>query len=206
MPVPGPALSALLDANGSPDAVQREIANTPALVAEARALLPALRHTATAKAGEDGVRRVVAKRFETYPQPQRTDEQWAAWWADYYDALSDTALASLEAAMRAYVAMPDSEFMPKPGRLRELAFITPCRSLARYQRAAAAVRIADEPKPEPHDPKLAEAMRDDVKALLAETTAKLAKPEGPKVRPNFARVDESGLSDGMRELLARRSA
>ena len=108
--------------------------------------------------------------------------------------------------MRAYVAMPDSEFMPKPGRLRELAFITPCRSLARYQRAAAAVRIADEPKPEPHDPKLAEAMRDDVKALLAEATAKLAKPESPKVRPNFAKVGEGGLSDGMRELLARRSA
>jgi hypothetical protein len=206
MPALGPALSALLDEIGNPNASQREIAHTPALIAEARRVLPELRHAATAKAGDEGVRRVISKRFETYPQPQRTDEQWAAWWADYYDALSGVPLASLEAAMRAFVAMPDSEFMPKPGKLREMALRTPSKALARWQRAQAAVRIADQPPAPPHDPEAAAAMAEDVRKLLADAASKLVKPEPPKVRPNFAQVDETGISDAMRKLLAERAA
>lgn len=189
-----------MDATGSPDAAAREIVNSPALIAEARALLPELQRVATAKAGEDGVRRVIAKRFELYPQPHRTDEQWAAWWSDYYDALADVSLASLEAGMRAYVADPGSEFMPKPGKLRELAFSAPCRSLGRYYRAKRAVQIADEPPvmiAPPADPA-------QVKALLAEFQAVVAKPVKPPLPSIAGKPDAGGITPEMRALIARR--
>jgi hypothetical protein len=178
------------------------IVASPRLLEEARVALPSLKHTATAKAGEAGVKAVIGRRLATYPQPARSEGEWNAWWADYFDVLSDVALASLEAAMRAYVALPDSEFMPKPGRLRELAFITPCRSLGRYQRALRAVQVADEP------PKLAGPPVDPTEARkwLADYRAgatKRAKPELPSIA---GQTDEAGITPRMRELLARRDA
>jgi hypothetical protein len=198
----GPDLSRLLDSEESPDEVAREIACVPALVEEARQALPALHRVATAKAGEDGVRRVIGKRFETYPQPQRTDEQWAAWWADYYDVLSDVALASLEAGMRAYVADPQSEFMPKPGKLRELSFTAPCRSLARYYRANLAVQLADTPPPAPRVPVDPETVRQ----ALADFKAKRVPTQKPVVIGSIAGVpDERGITAEMRAAIARRA-
>lgn len=201
-PVLGKALSELLDSAASPDAAAREIAETPALLSEAKGALSALQAVATAKAGEDGVRRVIAKRFETYPQPQRSDEGWAGWWADYFDALSHVSLASLEAAMRAYVARPDSEFMPKPGKLLELSTTTPCRSLQRYYRAKRAIQLSEEvaqvaaPRVDPRD----------VKEMLKEFEAKSvgsvkAKPELPNTA---GKVDEGGITAQMRALIASR--
>jgi hypothetical protein len=173
------------------------------LLDEVRAALPALQRIATATAGEDGVRRVIAKRFELYPQPQRSDEQWAAWWADYYDALADVPLASLEAGMRAYVADPESEFMPKPGRLRELAFTAPCRSLRRYQRAKRALQMAEE-VPAVSGPKVEAG---EVRALLAEFEQKSLSIVPKRDMPSTAgKPDEGGLTPQMRALLARRAA
>lgn len=147
---------------------------------------------------------MIGRRLATYPQPQRTDGEWAAWWADYFETLADVALASLEAAMRAYVALPDSEFMPKPGRLREMAFLTPCRSLQRYQRAKRALQIAEESAPKIAAPKADPA---DVKAMLAEFHAKSVgaaiKPALPSIS---GQVDERGITAEMRELIARRQA
>lgn len=171
-------------------------------------MLPALRQVAEAKAGEDGVRRVIAKRFETYPQPQRSDEGWAAWWADYFDVLADLSLASLEAGMRAYVALSDSEFMPKPGKLRELAFSAPCRALQRLHRATIAIQMAEQPAPVTPAP-LSEADRaaiakiaDDFKAKSLSDATKL-KPALPSIA---GAVDEGGITSEMRELIARRQA
>jgi hypothetical protein len=50
--------------------------------------------------------------------------EWAAWWADYTDALGDLTETALELGMREWVRRPDSRFMPKPGELRELALAT----------------------------------------------------------------------------------
>jgi hypothetical protein len=196
------ALTSLLDSTESPDAAVRGIIGNPALLAEVRSALPALKAVAEAKAGTDGVKAVIGRRLALYPQPQRTDAEAAAWWADYYDTLADVTLASLEAGMKAYVKRPDSEFMPKPGQLRELAFTAPCRTLSRYYRAKRTLQIADAP-PEIEAPR---ADPEAVKALLAEfegrTMAK-AKPELPSIA---GEVDEGGLTQAMRDLIARRQA
>lgn len=202
MPQLSEALTSLLDSAGSPDRAVAEILAQSVLVAEARQALPALQHVATAKAGREGVKAVVGKRFALYPQPQRSDGEWAAWWEAYFDVLGDVPLASLEAAMRAYQADPQSEFMPKPGRLRELAFTTPCRSLLRYMRAKRVVDIADAP-PQIQGPKPDAA---DVKAMLAEFNARAMPDENARTPlPSIAgKPDEGGLTPEMRALIARR--
>lgn len=172
------------------------------MLAEAKAVLPALQAVATAKAGEEGVYAVIKRRFQTYPQPERSVADAALWWSDYYDALSDVSLASLEAGMRAYVADPSSEFMPKPGRLRELAFSAPCRSLGRYYRAKRAIAMAEE-VPVIAGPRVAPT---EVKAMLADFQAKsvgaATKPPLPSIS---GQVDERGITPQMRELIARRA-
>lgn len=174
------------------------------LLAEARAALPALKAVAEHKAGIEGVRRVIARRFTIYPQPQRSDEEWADWWADYMDVLADLSLASLEAGMRAYVADPESEFMPKPGKLRELAFTAPSRSLGRYYRAKRALQFAeDAERPVLAGPPVDPA---EVRAMLAEYQAKRGPDERKPSMPSIAgKPDEGGLTQEMRDLMARRS-
>lgn len=86
--------------------------------------LATLRAAATDLAGPDGVRRVVGRRLALYPQTEMNDGEWAAWWADYTDALGDMALSALEAGMAEWVRRPTSQFMPKPGELRALATST----------------------------------------------------------------------------------
>lgn len=207
-PVLSPELTELLDASGSPDAAARRIVSSPELTAEARAALPALQAVATAKAGQAGVKAVIGRRLVTYPQPARSDGEWEAWWADYFDVLSDVSLAALEAGMRAYVADPNSEFMPKPGRLRELAFTAPCRSYLRYMRASRAVQMADEPptlppaQPSPEDAAEIKRMAAEAMQKLGAATA-LKRPELPSIA---GKADEGGLTPQMRELIARRQA
>lgn len=70
--------------------------------------------------GDDAVKRVLGQRFATYPQSHRSDEEWAAWWQDYLDALGDQPAAALEAGMRQWVKTDTSGFMPKPGQLLAL--------------------------------------------------------------------------------------
>lgn len=157
-------LTALLDARSSHEEGALRIAMVPALVDEARAALPALRALVTAPAGPEGVKQVVATRFALYPQPARTEGEWAAWWADYFHVLAELPLVGLEAGMRMWIATPTSEFLPKPGQLRDLARLAPSRAIARYERARQAVRLADaalRTTPEPADPAA-------VKAMLAE--------------------------------------
>lgn len=159
------------------------------------------------------MRAVIGRRFALYPQSDRDDGEWAAWWADYFDALADVPLSCLEAAMRAWVARPASQFMPKPGELRDLAFRTPSKTLQRYQRAKRALQIADGAPP----PQLAcepiEGVAIDtpsaVRQMLAEYTAKVGS-RGPAERPRMpstaGKPDAGGLTPQMRELLQRRAA
>ena len=208
--MPSLGLITLLDRDGSHEDAARYIALNPALRDELETTYRRLEHEAKAPAGDEGVKAVIGRRFVLYPQPQRSEGEWVAWWGEYYNLLSDLPLSSVEAAMRAYTARPDSEFLPKPGKLRELALATPTRALKRLHRADMALTYRPEPKaPTPEEMAQREAMAADVKRLMGETVAKLAgapDPAKPKVRANFARVDETGISAGMRDLMARRYA
>lgn len=184
-----------------------------ALREEARAALPALKAVAEHKAGEDGVRAVIGRRFALYPQPERDDGEWAAWWADYFDALADVPLACLEAAMRAWVQRPDAQFMPKPGELRDLAHRTPSRTLQRYQRAKRAIQIADNRDAPPKVVHVApEGVNIDhqaaIRKMLADYQASyVARQPVPRpAMPSTAgKPDAGGLTPQMRELIARRA-
>ena len=210
-----PELTALLDSDGSRDAILDRLTKRQDLLAEAEASLPGLKRVAMAKAGEAGVKAVIGKRLVLYPQPERSDGEWDAWWADYFDVLADCSLASLEAAMRAYVALPDSEFMPKPGRLRELVFLTPSRSWKRFNLAEQAVQFAAREKilqmperaPEDveADPALAEANRLEILRLAKDYQAKTMR-DPPKPRPYIGgSVDERGITPQMRALRERQA-
>lgn len=212
-------LTSLLDSTESPDAAVRAILTTPGMIGEIRSVLPALKAMSQIPAGTDGVKAVIGRRLVTFPQPQRSDAEAAAWWADYYDVLADVPLAALEAGMRAYVALPDSEFMPKPGRLRELAFTAPCRALTRYHRATRALAEHDRPEPTyipPATPEELEAERAKSEAnrqailKIAEEfkgksigAATALKPSLPSIA---GKVDAGGITQEMRDLIARRQA
>src|SRR5690606_5527040 len=81
-------LRSLLTIGDGPTAV-REITRNPVMLAEAKMALPALMQEALARAGADGVRRVIGKRRAMFPGGPKTPEESAAWWADYYAALAD---------------------------------------------------------------------------------------------------------------------
>jgi hypothetical protein len=92
----------------------------PALHAEVKAALPALKARAQ-PCGAEAVVRLVGKLFAVFPQPDRSEAEWAAFWEAYTEDLGGIPLEALEAAVRDYRRKPDAEFLPKPGPLRELA-------------------------------------------------------------------------------------
>lgn len=197
----------------------RDIAANPALLAECRAALPAIRAFATTPASREETMAVLGKRFALYPQPDRSRGEWDEWWADYLGALDGLARPALEAAMGAYVKLPDSEFFPKPGRIRELAKTAPNPAELAYWKANSAVRQADtdtamlearaaaappsdvapEPKPD----------REAVRRMLADYIAshnalKADRPAKPAFKPPQGKVDETGITPEMRDLIGRR--
>lgn len=183
------------------------ISGDPALFRETQAALPALRDFATGRAGAAGVKAVIGKRFALFPQPDRSDGEWVAWWADYIEALADQPLCALEAAMAAYVRLVDSEFMPKPGRLLELARMTPNRGAQAYGRALKAVTGGE---PERTRPEPTESERQAVRKMLGDFNDAMAKRTVANARPPLpciaGKPDEGGLTPQMRELMARRAA
>lgn len=171
---------------------------------------------------------MLGKRFPVFPQPERSEEEWAEWWAGYTEALEGLARPALEAAMSAYVKLPDSEFFPKPGRIRELARTAPNPAELAFWKATNAVRQADsdtqvlaaggtlygEPIPKaefrkPPAPSVEEreAKRAEFKKMVNETLAALTpeKPRRPTFHPPQGKVDETGITPEMRELIRRRS-
>lgn len=213
-PVLSPHLAALLEAEpGSGVDPVGEIASYLALREEAKAALPVLKAAAMQKAGRHGVREVIGRRFPLFPQPDRSDGEWAAWWEDYHQTLADVSWAALEAAMARYVADPASEFMPKPGKLLELARTTPNKAVRAYDRASKALaygQVVSLPPPKPrHDPTAEE--RAQVMAMLGHYKRTIAARDldapAKSDLPSIAgKTDSGGLTPEMRALLARQAS
>lgn len=203
-PALSPDLKSLLVDEENDSWAIRHIADDPQLRAEAVCNLPVLKAAAHQKAGREGVMEVIGKRFALYPQPNRSEGEWAAWWADYVDVLADLPWHALEAGMAAYVRDGKSEFMPKPGKLRDLAMTTPARVALAYNRAKKVAELEApkrfEPLPNYELPKV------DVKTMAAEYEKKASRPiqRAATNLPSIAgKTDEGGLTPQMRALLAR---
>ena len=113
----------LLLSHGKLAEAAEQIQSSPALYRECEAAYPAIERAmrdATAPAGDAIVARIIGKRLAIYPQPDRSEDEWVAWWDAYYDTLSDLPEKCLEGAMRDWVRSP-AQFLPKPGELRALA-------------------------------------------------------------------------------------
>lgn len=180
---------------------------------------------ATMAAGEEGVRRVIGSRRALFPQPERTKAESAAWWADYFDALAELPEGAIEAAMQAWVKMPEAEFMPKPGKLLELAKTTPNRSIKAYERCKAAVEYqpaqsgekiprealaqmiqpltAKVRQPPTQDDK--DRVRRQMREYIEQDEARKAKAKTAQMpRPDVSGpVDESGITPSLRALVER---
>lgn len=176
------------------------------MLEEARRALHPIRCAATQPAGEEGVRRVVGRRLVTYPQAKMNEGQWAAWWQDFYDACADMAEEALEAGMAAHVRDPASQFMPKPGRLRELAQSTPNRAATAYHRITAAIWMADAPPMtsiEPKPPAGPRPTKAEIDGMLAGYRANVAERRAAdqaryKAPPTHGKVDETGITAHLR--------
>lgn len=123
------------------------------------------------------MRDVIGRRFETYPQPQRSDAGWVAWWTDYYDALSDLPAPALEAGMRQWVKTDTTGFMPKPGQLLALAKVA---AEPDYLAVSRATRLSKLEREKPGIPETTEerlAMAADVRSLFAIKTVQSAPDE-----------------------------
>lgn len=157
-----------MGSGSSLEAVDR-ITQSPGLHAEAVALIPSL-EAVLRPAGIEAVRSTLGQMFAIFPQPDRSDGEWVAWWSAYIEDLSEFPLASLEAACREY-RRGDVEFFPKPGILRKLAGI----HRAPYVGALARARMASR---QPLRPVVSKPDADARKAQVAEVMASIGKPKG----------------------------
>lgn len=212
MPLSGPLSSWLLTERSDQVAIDT-VRKSPILRAEAEKALPALRDAALTPATEAQVRAIIGQRFALFQQPERTDGEWAAWWASYFDVLSDLTPFAVEAGMAAWVKRPEAEFMCKPGKLRELATTVPSenRWAKAHMRAQRATHVEPKPVPVPEEPedRSDRPSPEEVARVMAEFHATmLAKDPAanrPKQRPSpQGRVDDRGVTDEMRALLADR--
>lgn len=159
----------------------RLIASDQEMLNDATRLLPALTERVHQGATRAEIKNVIFARFPLYPQPFRHDWQWDLWWADYYSALEGLTGEAIDAGLTKWVALPDSEFLPKPGKLKALAASTATRSgrtlyivnraigmaaeaVQRDRRASpAAPRLKHVPKP-PEDRSAVRGMMDEFRA------------------------------------------
>ncbi len=211
-----PLTSWLLDEPTDAKAID-VIAKSDLLRSEAAIAMPAIRAAALRPATEGEIRDIIGSRFATYPQPERDTGEAAAFWADYFDALGGLTPAQIEGGMKAHVADPKSEFLPKPGRLADLARQSsqPGRWTRAYNRARAAVvqaQKAEAPAPETavrHSPEEIQSILAEVQAAMAETpTAKAlaARKAALKPTPSAPLPAGSGMSAEMRAKLEREGA
>jgi len=174
--------------------------------------MPALKAEALRPATHDQIKAVISTRFALFPQPQRNAQEWAAWWADYFDALDGLTPFAVEAGMGAWVRSADAEFMCKPGKLRELATTVPsdnrwAKAHYRAQKATAEAVKPEEPArvsgPNPTREEIADVMASF--KMTMEAKDPLLKMRSKFERPSpCARVDNTGVSAEMRALLQQR--
>lgn len=223
-----PGLKSLLGVEPSNLRAVSEIANNPALLAEAKTYLPTIHANATVSATREEIIRMVAAKFVTYRQPERTDAEWAVFWDDHCTVLADVSATALESALDACLADPKIEFLPKPAKLRELARLTPNRAVRAYDRAKAAIEFRQEPTHERLSPdKIAELVaplanrprvepsaadkervRQQMREYIAADDAKkAAKISASRDIPNTAgKTDEGGITPQMRAIIEARNS
>lgn len=124
-----------------------EITSRPALLAEVKAALPAIKANAMAPASHDDIRRIIGARFATYRQTERSEGEWALFWADYLAVLDGLSVTALEAAMDVILRDPTIEFLPKPAKIADLAKTTPNKAVRAYGRAKGAIQASLNEKP-----------------------------------------------------------
>lgn len=188
-------------------AAAARIAAAGPLRRECEAAFAELEHDARDQAGEGGVRSVIGRRFALYPQPDRTEGEWAEWWASYVDTLSDVPYAALESGMLAWVADKASEFLPKPGVLRDLTLRSEYPAGRVYARAKAAMALPsgppETPPPPPADKAAVAAMMEEFRASSAKVRAAQAAKLSPTLPPVHAKVGQDGISEELLDALAR---
>lgn len=126
------------------DAAVAKIATTPALLAEARTLIPQLRHRARTLASDAEIKASIGRRLAIYPQGDMSAGEWSAWWTDYAEALAGVSAEAIEEGLKAWIAKPDARFMPKPGELRAIAQRTATPTLQALNVLDRAALLADE--------------------------------------------------------------
>lgn len=196
----------LLDETSDDRAVE-VIAKSDLLRGEAAMLLPVLRQAAMRPASPDEIRDIIGSRFATFPQPKRSPAEAAAFWADYFTALDGMTAAQVEAGMVANVNHPQAEFLWRPGPLAEAArsVATPGRWAKAYSRARKACEQTATPKVAAGERPSASEMT----AIMADFHARMAAKEPPRPQRRdlpptpCAQVDDRGVSEHMRALLAR---
>ena len=164
-----PSLARLLR-EGRAEAALEQIASVPALVEEVRAAYPAIM-AQIAPAPAEAVAAVLGRRFAIYPQPDRGEAEEAAFWEDYMEALHDIPAKALEDGMKAWVKLPSSKFLPKPGELRALALEAGAPLYTAASRARRIAKLAP-PAPAVVDDISAEAKRALVEDALSRMGAK----------------------------------
>lgn len=101
--------------------------------------MPQFHNRATLPAGITGLKAVLDPAFQIYPQPERTERQWAGWFSLYVDACGDLPTAALAAAMRAWVHSPESGKLPLPGQLRDAALKAEVPAVQALEKARAVI-------------------------------------------------------------------
>lgn len=129
-----------------------------------------------------------------------------AFWRVYTDALSDLPRIALDRAVKEYQKL--GKFFPKPAEIRELA--TPHANAFRQAafRTKAALEKPEPPMPEAERmaPEVFNAiMSDFVKTMEGKDVIQRTKNRMMRPTPS-ARVDETGVSEEMRQLLSRNAA
>jgi|GEM_PF-1264493 len=175
-----PLASWLLDEPTDAKAVA-VIAESDLLRSEAAMMMPAMRHAALRPASEKEIRDIIGSRFGTFPQPQRDEGEAMAFWADYLDALAGLTPAQIEGGMKAWVSDPKAEFLPKPGKLADLA--RQSTQVGRWTRAYNRAQAAVVASQKPEAPALAGPKHspEEVRALVAETLAALSETPTAKM-------------------------
>jgi hypothetical protein len=206
----GPLRFWLLEETSDAKAVET-IRASEILLRQCEGLGVALIEEARKPATEQQIKQIIGSRFALFPQPERTDAEWSAWWADYLSALDDLTPAAIEAGMAAWVRSIDAEFMPKPGKLRELAKTTPATSkwTRAWNRLSQATRKPDpvQPKelPRPEERPDPEVMRAQMQEFLTTMKAKdpfaHARAKAARPTPSAKLAEGRAMSAEMRAVL-----
>lgn len=195
---PSPELWSLLATGPKENA--EVIRRTPALRAQAEASQRQL-EILCEPAGDQVVMGALAPLVLVFGIGEQAKSQ--AFWGVYREVLADLPRIALDRAVKEYERV--GKFFPKPAEIRELALPHAETFRQAAYRAAKAQEQAPEPMP------AAERMpREKFDALMAEFASIMAdkdpflKIKAKAARPTpSAKVDERGVSDEMRALLAR---